>query len=272
MTMTTVDPAELASEAHPRLRSAIEDALSMTWRNLVRLTRNPELMVFSTVQPIILVLMFRYVFGGAITGLPGVPYVDFLMAGVWVMSVTFGSLNTGVGLAEDLQAGLIERFRSLPMARSAVLVGRTSADLVRNFFVVIVMTAVGFAVGFNNHTTPLSLIGALALVLFFAYALSWVSALLGLIAPNAETAQAAFFPMVAVLVFASGAFVPVDTIQPEWFQAFARNQPVSVVIDAVRALTLGGPTAHKVFLAVAWIVGLVAVFAPLSIRRYRKVT
>ena len=130
MTMITVDPDQLARESRKRVGDIVRDALTMTWRNLLRLTRNPELMVFSTVQPIIFVLMFRYVFGGAIT-IPNYPYVDFLMAGVWVQSVTFGALNTGVGLAEDLQAGLIERFRSLPMARSAVLVGRTTADLVR---------------------------------------------------------------------------------------------------------------------------------------------
>ena len=269
MTMTTVDSATLAREARPRLGSVVADALTMTWRNLLRLTRNPELMVFSTVQPVIFVLMFRYVFGGAIK-IPGVPYVDFLMAGVWVQSVTFGALNTGVGLAEDLQAGLIERFRSLPMARSAVLIGRTTADLVRNFFVVTVMTGVGFLVGFRYHTSALALVGAVALVLLFSYALSWLSALLGLMAPNAETAQAAFFPIVAVLVFASAAFVPVATM-PGWLQAFANHQPVTAVINAVRALTLGGPTAGKVVSALAWIAGIVAVFAPLSIRRYRKV-
>ncbi|MBK5289452.1 MAG: ABC transporter permease [Acidimicrobiia bacterium] len=267
--MTTVDPAQLARESHKHVGDVARDALTMTWRNLLRLTRNPELMVFSTVQPIIFVLMFRYVFGGAIT-IPDYPYVDFLMAGVWVQSVTFGALNTGVGLAEDLQAGLIERFRSLPMARSAVLVGRTTADLVRNFFVVAVMTTVGFMVGFNYHTSALALLGALGIVLLFSYALSWLSALLGLMAPNAETAQAAFFPIVAVLVFASAAFVPVQTM-PGWLQAFAKNQPVTAVIDAVRALTLGGPTAGKVVSALVWIAGIVAVFAPLSIRRYRKV-
>lgn len=271
MSATTVDQATLSREARAHPGLVARDALTMTWRNLLRLTRNPELMVFSIVQPIIFVLMFRYIFGGAIKLQSGVPYVDFLMAGVWVQSVTFGALNTGVGLAEDLQSGLIERFRSLPMARSAVLVGRTTADLFRNVFVVVVMTAVGFMVGFNYHTSALALIGALLIVLFFSYALSWVSALLGLIAPNAETAQAAFFPIVAVLVFASGAFVPVDSIKPLWFQAFARNQPVSAVIDAVRTLTLGGPAASKVFIALAWIAGIIAVFAPLSIRRYRKV-
>jgi ABC transporter DrrB family efflux protein len=269
--MSTVDPATLARETRPSPRQVVGDALTMAWRNLLRLTRNPELIVFSTVQPIIFVLMFVYVFGGAIQ-IPGdIPYVDFLMAGVWVQSVTFGALNTGVGLAEDLQAGLIERFRSLPMARSAVLVGRTTADLVRNVFVVTVMTAVGFLVGFNYYTNALALVAALGLVLLFAYSLSWLSALLGLMAPNAETAQAAFFPIVAVLVFASAAFVPVDTIEPAWFQAFARNQPVTKVIEAVRALTLGGPTRTDVLIALAWIVGITVVFGFLSIRRYRKV-
>ncbi len=267
---TTVDPSVLAAEARPHAGNVVRDAMTMTWRNLLRLTRNPELIVFSTVQPVIFVLMFVYVFGGAITIPGGIPYVDFLMAGVWVQSVTFGALNTGVGLAEDLQAGLIERFRSLPMARSAVLVGRTSADLVRNVFVVIVMTAVGFLVGFNYHTSALALIAAMTIVLFFSYALSWLSALLGLMAPNAETAQAAFFPIVAVLVFASAAFVPVSTM-PGWLQAFASHQPVTAVINAVRVLTIGGPTAGKVVSALAWIVAIIAVFAPLSIRRYRKV-
>jgi ABC-2 type transport system permease protein/oleandomycin transport system permease protein len=228
MTLATVDPSVLAGEARPHFSDVLRDARTMTWRNLLRLTRNPELIVFSTVQPIIFVLMFVYVFGGAIKIGRGISYVDFLMAGVWVQSVTFGALNTGVGLAEDLQAGLIERFRSLPMARSAVLVGRTTADLVRNVFVVIVM------------------------------------------APNAETAQAAFFPIVAVLVFASAAFVPVSTM-PGWLQAFANHQPVTAVINAVRVLTIGGPTSGKVVSAILWILAIIAVFAPLSIRRYRKV-
>ncbi len=269
--LTTVDPAVLAGEARPRFVDVVRDARTMTWRNLLRLTRNPELIVFSTVQPIIFVLMFVYVFGGAIKIPGGIPYVDFLMAGVWVQSVTFGALNTGVGLAEDLQAGLIERFRSLPMARSAVLVGRTTADLVRNVFVVIVMTVVGFLVGFDYHTSFLALVAAMLLVLFFSYALSWLSALLGLMAPNAETAQAAFFPIVAVLVFASAAFVPVSTM-PGWLQAFASHQPVTAVINAVRVLTIGGPTAGKVVSAILWILAIIAVFAPLSIRRYRKVS
>jgi ABC-2 type transport system permease protein/oleandomycin transport system permease protein len=272
MSVITVptDPAHLAGEARPSLGQTVSDALTVTKRNLIRLTRNPELVVFATVQPIIFVLMFTYVFGGAIA-VPGYSsYVDYLMPGIWVQTIAFGAVSTAVGLAEDLQLGLIERFRALPMARSAVLVGRTSADFVRNVFVVALMTVVGFLVGFRNGTTVLGLVAALALVLLFAYALSWVFALLGLSTPNAETAQAASFPVLAVLVFASSAFVPVGSM-PGWLQAWAKYQPVSIVIDACRALTHGGPTATKVVAALAWIVGIVVVFAPLAVRRYRKV-
>lgn len=264
-----IPEADLGREARPRPAQSVSDALTVTKRNLIRLTRNPELVVFATIQPIIFVLMFRYVFGGAIQ-VPGESYVDFLMPGIWVQTIAFGAVTTAVGLAEDLQLGLIERFRSLPMARSAVLIGRTSADLVRNLFVVLLMTAVGFLVGFSYSTSLLGLVAGLALVLAFAYALSWVFAVMGLTTPNAETAQAASFPILAVLVFASSAFVPVETM-PGWLQPWAEHQPVSVVIDAVRALVLGGPTASKVLAALAWIVGIVVVFAPLAVRRYRRV-
>lgn len=266
---TTLDPRSLGGEARPNLGQAASDAGTITRRNLIRLRRNPELVVFATIQPIIFVLMFRYVFGGAIN-VPGVPYVDFLMPGIWVQTIAFGAVTTAVGLAEDLQLGLIERFRSLPMARSAVLLGRTTADLVRNAFVVLLMTVVGFLVGFAYHTSLLALLAAVGLVLAFAYSLSWVFAVLGLWAPNAETAQAASFPILAVLVFASGAFVPVSSM-PGWLQAWAERQPVTIVIDAVRALVLGGPTAGKVLAALAWIVGIVVVAAPLAVRRYRRV-
>jgi len=212
--------------------------------------------------------MFRYVFGGAINT-PGIPYVDYLMPGIFVQTVVFGALTTGVGLAEDLQKGLIERFRSLPMARSAVLLGRTIADLVRNIFVVALMSAVGLLVGWNPSGDLVSVVAGLGIVLGFAYALSWVFAIVGLSVRDSETAQAASFPILAPLVFASSAFVPVASM-PGWLQAFARHQPVSVVVNAVRALTLGGASASQVLSAVAWIVGIVAVFAPLAVARYRR--
>ncbi|MBM3675142.1 MAG: ABC transporter permease [Actinobacteria bacterium] len=248
----------------------VRDSLTVTKRNLLTLTRNPELVVFATIQPVLFVLMFRYVFGGAIQ-VPGEDYVNFLMPGIWAQAVVFGAVSTAVGLAEDLQSGLIERFRSLPMAPSAVLVGRTNADLVRDVFVIALMCVVGFLVGFRNQTDALAFLAALLLMLAFGYSMAWVFAVFGLRAPNAETAQAAAFPVMAVLVFASSAFVPTETM-PGWLQVFADHQPVTAVVDAVRALVLGGPTASYVVTAVAWIVGIVVVFGTLAVVRYRRVT
>jgi ABC transporter DrrB family efflux protein len=254
-----------ASYARPRV---VGDALTIAWRNLLNIRRNPQLLVFATIQPVIFVLMFRYVFGGAIK-VPGIPYVDFLMPGIFVQTVVFGSLTTGVGLAEDLQKGLVDRFRSLPMARSAVLLGRTLADLVRNVFVVALMCVVGLLVGWNPTGSFVSILAGLGLVVAFSYSLSWVFAIVGLVVRNGETAQAASFPILAPLVFASSAFVPVASM-PGWLQTFARNQPVSVVVNAVRGLTLGVGHGVDVVSAVAWIVGIVAVFAPIAVSRYRR--
>jgi ABC-2 type transport system permease protein/oleandomycin transport system permease protein len=248
----------------------VSDGLAITRRNLISLFRVPTTLVFSTVQPVIFVLMFRYVFGGAIP-LPGFhhPFVDYLMAGIFVQTVTFGSMNTGVGLAEDLHKGLIERFRSLPMARSAVLAGRTTADLVRNVFVVFLMVVVGFLVGFRVHTGILAFLGAIGILLLFGFAMSWMMALIGLRVRNAEAAQAAAFPLIAPLVFASNAFVPSKSM-PGWLQAFANHQPVSATVSAVRALTNGGPTAGHVVSALLWITGMIVVFAPFAVGRYRR--
>jgi ABC-2 type transport system permease protein/oleandomycin transport system permease protein len=249
---------------------ALTDSMTVTWRNLVAMRRVPQVLVLSTIQPVIFVLMFRYVFGGAIET-PGVPYVDYLMPGIFVQTITFGAVNTAVGLSEDLHGGIIERFRSLPMAASAVLAGRTGADLVRNVGVIILMACVGFAVGFRIHTNALAFLAALGIVLLFSLSMSWVFATLGLTAPNAEAAQAASFPVLAVLVFASSAFVPVDTM-PGWLQVFAEHQPVTATVNAARALVLGGPTQTEVVKSIAWSLGIVAVFAPLAVRRYRRVT
>jgi ABC-2 type transport system permease protein/oleandomycin transport system permease protein len=246
----------------------VSDTLAVTQRNLIAVTRIPELLMFSSIQPIMFVLLFRYVFGGAINTGP-IDYATFMMPGIFIQTVAFGAVSTGIGLAEDLGKGLIERFRSLPMARSAVLAGRTTADLIRNVFVVVLMAAVGFAVGFRAETGPLGFLAGVGMVLLFAYALSWVFACVGLAARNAETAQAMSFPLLFPLTFASSAFVPVQSM-PGWLQAFAAHQPVSVVIDATRALMTGGPTAGPVVAALAWTFGLLAVFAPLAVRRYRK--
>jgi ABC-2 type transport system permease protein/oleandomycin transport system permease protein len=250
----------------------VSDALAMTRRNLIRYVRIPTLLVFSTVQPIMFVLLFVYVFGGAVSrSLPnGVKYVDFLMPGIFVQTVVFGSTQTGVGLAEDLSKGMIERFRSLPMARSAVLAGRTLGDAVRNTFVVILMTVVGMLVGFRFHTNVVASVAALLLVVAFGFAFSWISATIGLTVHDVESAQTAGFIWVFPLVFASSVFVPIHTL-PGWLQAFARINPITNVANAMRALILGGPTTRYVLYALAWIVGILAVFMPFATRRYRRV-
>ena len=259
-------PTTIERPKHGAFGWAVQDALTVTWRNLVAMKRTPQVLVFSTIQPIIFVLMFRYVFGGAIR-IPGVDhYVDYLMPGVFAQTVVFGSIQTGVGLAEDLHKGLIERFQSLPMSRSAVLAGRTLADLVRNVFVVSLMVGVGFIVGWRIHTSVFGLIGGVALMLLFAHSLSWVFALVGLSAANAAS-----FPILAPLVFASTAFVSAASM-PAPLEWFANHQPVSIVIDAVRAVTYGGQFAStgKVLGAIAWSVAIIVVAAPLAVRMYRR--
>ena len=271
MTATTMPAPAVVRPQRKHSQYAIADALTVTWRNLVGMTRTPQVLVFSTIQPIIFVLLFRYVFGGAIR-IPGVThYVDYLMPGVFLQTVVFGSIQTGIALAEDLHKGLLERFQSLPMARSAVLAGRTLADLVRNVFVVLVMVVVGFAVGWRIHTSVLEAVAGLALLLLFSHSLAWVFAIVGLNASSAEAAQAASFPILAPLVFASTAFVSAETM-PGPLKWFAEHQPVSIVIDAVRSLTYGGQFAStgKVLAAIAWSVGIIAVAAPVAVSIYRR--
>jgi len=262
---TTLD---VRPEQRSRLGWAVADTLTVAQRNLIAMKRVPQILVFSTIQPVLFVLMFRYVFGGAIR-VPGVRYVDYLMPGIFAQTITFGAMSTGVGLAEDLHLGLIERFRSLPMARSAVLGGRTVADLVRNLLVIGLMIVVGFLVGFRIHTNAVAFVAAIGLLLLFTFALSWIFALVGLRASSAEAAQAAAFPLIAPLVFASSAFVPLRSM-PGWLQVFAAHQPVTVTVDAVRALCLGGPTTSHAVQAVVWCVGIIAVFAPMAVATYRR--
>ena len=272
MTAATAPTAgrPLAPARPPEPFTVVTDALAVAWRNLIAYRRVPQLLVFSTIQPVIFVLMFRYVFGGAIR-VPGVSYVDFLMPGIFVQTVTFGAIAAAIGLSTDLKSGLLERFKSLPMARSAVLAGRTLADLVRNVFVVALMALVGTLVGFRFHGgLPAFLLG-LVLVLFFGYAFAWVFATVGLWVGDPETAQAAAFPVMAPLVFASSAFVPVDSM-PGWLQVFARHQPVSVTASAVRDLALGSPATSHVLQSLGWDLAILAVFAPLAVSLYRRTT
>ena len=287
MTTTTLVPeAPLTSPTSGgRLHWAIADALTVTKRNLIAYTRVPEAIFFSSVQPIMFVLLFRYVFGGAIPT-PGYHYVQFLMPGIFVQTVAFGAISTAIGLAEDLQKGLIERFRALPMSRWAVLAGRTTADLVRNVFVMVLMTAVGYAVGYRIGTNVGEFILGVLVLLFFAYALSWGFAFIGLSASNSETAQLMAFPLLFPLTFASSAFVPLQSM-PGWLQAFARHQPLSIVVNTARDLMSGvprpdlvfppfttvvstGPTVTTVLWALVWSLGILAVLGPVSVRRYRR--
>jgi ABC transporter DrrB family efflux protein len=254
------------------VRSAIADTAVVTARNLRHFIRQPDLLVFSTIQPVLFVLLFVYVFGGAIgRSLPhGIAYVDFLLPGIFVQSVTFGASQTAVGLKEDLTRGVVDRFRSMPMARSAVLAGRTVADLVRNIAIIGLMIAVGYLVGFRFLGGVAGAAGCIAVVAAFGLALSWIFAFVALTVRGAETAQTAGFVVIFPLVFASSVFVPVATF-PDWLQAFAKINPVTVTADAARALALLG-TPASLGAAAAWIGGLLAVFIPLSVWRYRRIS
>jgi ABC transporter DrrB family efflux protein len=254
------------------VRSAITDTAVVTGRNLLHFIRQPDLLTFSTIQPVLFVLLFVYVFGGAVgRSLPhGVAYVDFLLPGIFAQSVTFGASQTAVGLSEDLQRGVVDRFRSMPMARSAVLAGRTVADLVRNILIICLMVAVGYAVGFRFHGGLAGAVACIAVVAAFGFALSWIFAFVALTVRGAEAAQAAGFVVIFPLVFASSVFVPVSTM-PDWLQAFAKINPVTVTADAARSFALYG-TPASLGVAAAWIGGLLAVFIPLSVWRYRRMS
>lgn len=247
------------------------DLLVMVERNLMAYVRLPQLIVFSSIQPVMFLLLFTYVFGGAIR--VGGSYIDYLLPGILVQTALFGAIQTGVGLTVDLQKGLIDRFKSLPMARSAVLLGRTLTDMIRNIFVILLMLGVGYAIGFRLHGGAEHFFTAYAILLFFGFAFSWVSASIGMLVKNTETAQVAGFIWVFPLVFASAVFVPVETM-PDWLRAFAEINPVTVTVNAVRALMLGGAPAadlaRYVVLAFLWILGILAVFMPLAVRLYRR--
>ncbi len=251
-----------------RLKLTLADTLVLTKRSLTHTVRSPELLIFATIQPVMFVLLFRYVFGGAIA-VRGTSYVNYLMAGIFVQSVSFGAMTTGVGLATDLTQGLVDRFRSLPMSRSAVLTGRTLGDLGRNMFTVLVMLGVGLLVGFRPHGSPLRWLGAAGLLLLISFSLSWISATIGLLVRNVEAVQSAGFVWLFPLTFASSAFVPTPSM-PGVLRAFAEHQPITQVVNAVRALVLDRPVGSAGWQAVVWCVGILAVFVPLSVRLYRR--
>ena len=260
-------PTAKAARSVPPL-IALSDIMAVTKRNVMHLWRVPQLLVFSVIQPIMFVLLFRYVFGGAIQ-VPGGQYVNYLMPGIFVQTALFGGASTSIGLAYDLKGGIIDRMRTLPMARSAVLAGRTNADLLRNVMVLALMLIVGTLVGFRFHGSPAADLLGIVLVLAFGYCFSWVYATIGLAVKDPETAQTAGFIPLFPLVFASSAFVPVTTM-PGWLQAFAKVQPVSVTVNAARALFNAQPAWHYVWQVLIWVVAITILFVPLAVRQYRK--
>ncbi len=255
------------------LRSAVSDARVVTGRNLRHFIRQPQLLIFSTIQPIMFVLLFAYVFGGAVgSSLPeGVEYIDFLLPGIFVQSVAFRATQTAVGLSEDLERGVVDRFRSMPMARSAVLLGRTLADLVRNVLILGLMIAVGYLIGFRFHAGVLSALGSVAVVGAFGFALSWIFAYVALTVRGAEAAQSAGFVAIFPLVFASSVFVPVSSM-PDWLQAFAKVSPVTLTANTARSYALDGGVPGSLGGAAAWIGGVLIVFVPLCVWRYRRMS
>jgi ABC transporter DrrB family efflux protein len=256
------------ARSRPGLRLAARDTLGVAKRNLLRIARTPLMLIVTAVQPALLLVLFRYVLGGAIV-IPGGSYVDYVVPAVFVEAVLIGGMTTSIGLAEDLKSGIVDRFRSLPMARSAVLAGRTLADLSRSLFSLAVMVGLGLAVGFRFHGGAGAIFAGLVIVIAFGYAFSWMYVAIGLATKEPETAQIVGILPFFVLMFASNAVVPVETM-PGWLQGFARNQPLSVTVAATRALLQGSPAAHWVWQSLVWAGAIFAVFFALSLWLYRN--
>ncbi len=247
----------------------ISDSWQITKRNIFRNFRLPQLIFFSSVQPIMFLLLFNYVFGGAVSN--GSSYINFLLPGILIQTALFGAIQTGVGLAEDVQRGVTDRFRSLPMSRIAHMAGRIFADAMRNVFVLMLMFGVGMILGFRiDNGIPLLIFGFLLAVLF-GIAFSWVASLFGLITKDSETAQVFGFLWTFPLVFASSVFVPVETM-PNWLQVFAHNQPVTHAVNSLRYLTLGIGDTSAIWKTMLWILGIIAVVAPIAVSKYRRIT
>ncbi len=275
------EAAVAANREHITLRDVFVDTMVIARRNLIRVVRLPQLLLFATVQPVMFLVLFNFVFGGAISqSLPTIDpddYIIFLLPGLMVQIATFGAGQTALGLIEDLNNGVVDRFRSLPMARSAVLAGRTLADLARNAAVLSLMLFIAVLLGFRWQTNIWLFAAGFGVGLLFSYALSWIMASIGLAVRNPEAAQTAVMLPMFPFVFASAVFIPTHTM-PGWLQVFAKNQPITIVANAMRGLMVGpellpaGQTVGgQVLVALAWIAGIIAVFAPFAVYRYRRV-
>lgn len=247
--------------------ATVSDTVVLAQRSLKRIPRQPDLLIGFTIQPIMFVLLFVYVFGGAINT-PGFDYVDFLMPGIIVQSIAFGGFVTALGLAEDLRKGLIDRFRSLPMSRAAVLAGRTLADVATNALSLAILVTVGLIAGFSFHANAFEILAGVVLLLLFGYSFSWVFALVGLTASSPESGQALGFTVIFPLTFISSAFVPVESM-PAALEWFANVNPFTTMVDAMRALWLGTPAGNDVWGAFVWTFVIIGIFAPLSVAKYR---
>jgi ABC-2 type transport system permease protein len=259
------------------LRAAINDGRIMTWRNLKRVPRIPELAIFAILQSIMFVLLFAYVFGGAIPLPDGGSYREYLMPGIYIQTLGFASITTAIAVTDDMAKGLIDRFRSLPMARSAVLSGRTVSDVVYNAGILVVLMLSGLVVGWRVHGTVAEFFLAVALMLFFTFAMAWIGVWIGLMVPSVEVGQQLGFLIIFPLTFVSNAFVPIETL-PSWLQPIAEWNPFSALTAATRELfgnpnpyTSGFPGEHPVFMSLVWTIGLLVVFAPLAVRKYRSI-
>jgi ABC transporter DrrB family efflux protein len=254
------------------MRRLFVDTAVIAERNLMRLPREPSLLTAFTIQPIMFVLLFRYVFGGAIRTEYS-NYADFLIPGIIVQNIAFGGFVTALGLNEDLHKGLIDRFRSLPMARPAVLAGRTLADVVTNLLSMTILLVVGLIIGFSFHTSVLHAVAGVVLLLLFGYAWSWFFAWIGLLMSSPESANSVGFIAVFPLTFVSSAFVPISTF-PAVLRAFAHVNPFTLMVNSMRYLWERGPGLgpSNVWWSLLWIAGIFAVFAPIAVARYRRAT
>ncbi len=273
----------MTAQALPTRRSGIgrsvSDALVITWRNLKRVPRIPELAIFAILQSIMFVLLFAFVFGGAIPLPDGGSYREFLLPGIFAQTVAFAAATTAIGITDDINKGLIDRFRSLPMARSAVLVGRILADVVYNAGILVVLMLSGLVVGWTVHTDALSFLAGFALLLLFAMAMSAIGVWLGMMVPTVEVANQVAFTTIFPITFLSNVFVPPQTL-PDWLRPFAEWNPVSTLSTSIRELWgnpnpfpgAGLPGEEPVLVTILWLIGIVAVFTPLAIRKYRSIS
>jgi ABC transporter DrrB family efflux protein len=250
------------------MRRLIDDTLVLAERNLIRLPRQPDLLIGFTIQPVMFVLLFAYVFGGAIVT-PGFDYIDFLIPGIIVQNCAFGGFVTALGLSEDLNKGLIDRFRSLPTSRASVLAGRTTADIVTNLLAVLILLGTGLIIGFSFETGVIESVGGILLLLLFGFASSWIFAVIGMSVSSPEAANGIGFTLIFPITFISSAFVPVDSM-PDALQWFAEVNPVTIIVDAMRHLWLDTPAGNNVWGAVVWCLVLIGIFAPIAVAKYRK--